>query len=153
MASPNQTIGVFAPSSYVEQEDIEASAALLEARGYSVFVHPQTYARHGQMAGTGAEKLAALHELYARADIDIIWAAGGGNRALNLLDQIDYAQVNASPKSLIGFSDVTALLNAVTAHTGQTTYHGPVFKQLHSLEASDLDQCLSLLSGASGEDE
>lgn len=147
--SPGDTIGVFAPSSYVEQIDIEASAALLEARGYKVFIHPQTYMRlrDTQIAGTTSQKISALYELYENKDIKAVWAAGGGNRALNLLDDIDYGRLMAQPKPLIGFSDTTALLNAITAHTGIRTVHGPVFKSLHSLEAHYVDQCLALLSG------
>lgn len=44
-------IGVMAPSSYVEREDIEKSKALLESKGYSVFIHPQTYEQDRQSAG------------------------------------------------------------------------------------------------------
>ena len=144
---PGQTIGVFAPSSYVEKVDIEASKALLEKRGYNVYIHPQTYARHGQMAGTDGEKIKAISALWERDDIHALWAAGGGNRALNLLNKLDLTRAKAAPKALIGFSDTTALLNAVYAHTGLITFHGPVFKSLHSYDPKYIDHCLMLLEG------
>lgn len=124
-------IGVFAPSSYVEKADIDASRVALEAHGYEVFVHPQTYARDNQSAGTVAEKLEALHSLYADPTIHAIWAAGGGNRALHILEGLDIDLIKANPKPMIGFSDVTALLNVITARTGIVNYHAPVFKHLH----------------------
>ncbi len=145
--NPGDCIGVFAPSSYVVQEDIEKSKVLLENKGYSVFVHPQTYARHGQMAGTDEEKISALYDLWEREDIKAIWSAGGGNRALNLLGKINFERLKAAPKPLIGFSDICPLLNAITAHTSLTTYHGPVFKALHSYEEHMIDQCLGTLAG------
>ncbi|MEZ5919143.1 MAG: hypothetical protein R3D66_04285 [Alphaproteobacteria bacterium] len=46
------TVGVMAPSGHVEKADIERSAKRLEERGYRVFIHPQTFARHNQSAGT-----------------------------------------------------------------------------------------------------
>jgi len=138
-------IGIMAPSSYVEDADIEASQKTLEALGYHVFVHGQTFARDGQFAGCDEEKLAALHSLYADPEIKAIWAAGGGNGALSLINRIDYGLIQANPKPLIGFSDVTVLLNAISVRTGITNYHGPVFKDLHKIP--DLEERLKILSG------
>ncbi|MCB1562791.1 MAG: LD-carboxypeptidase [Alphaproteobacteria bacterium] len=139
------TVGVMAPSSHVEKADIERSAKRLEERGYRVFIHPQTFARHNQSAGAHEEKLEALHALWADDTIRAIWAAGGGNRALHILDSLDFDLVHENPKPLIGFSDVTALLNGIYAHTGQPAIHGPVFKRLHSHR--HFEDTLALLEG------
>jgi muramoyltetrapeptide carboxypeptidase len=143
---PGDTIGVMAPSSYVEKDDIEKSKAVLEAKGFKVFIHPQTYERHGQFAGTDLQKSLALQGLWQRADINAIWAAGGGNRALNLIDHLNYDAIKQKPKIFIGFSDVTAIINAIYAQTGLTTFHGPVFKNLHK-QKQNLDHTLNLLMG------
>ena len=125
-------IGVFAPSSYVERDDIEKSIAAIEASDAQVFVHPQSYLKHNQSAGTHEEKLNAMHTLYADESIDMIWAAGGGNRCLHILDGIDLKLIKANPKPMAGFSDVTALLNFITAKAGIVNIHTPVFRQLSS---------------------
>lgn len=143
--SPGQTIGVMAPSSYIDRADIEQSKTLLEQRGYRVFIHPQTYERHNQSAGNHLQKSLAFQGLWQRDDIHAIWTAGGGNRALHLLDSLNFEKLKAKPKPLIGFSDVTTLLNAVYAHTGLSTYHGPVFKSLHQYK--HLDHVLDTLTG------
>ena len=137
-----QKIGIFAPSSFVERDDVEAAKTLMEDRGYEVLIHPQTFERHGQMAGTPAQKLEALHALYTDTSIDAIWAAGGGNRSLQLIDQLDCDLIKANPKPMIGFSDVTALLNAITVKTGVINIHGPVFKNLPKYQELE-----TLLSG------
>ena len=142
---PGDTIGVFAPSSYVEKEDIKKSVKLLEQKGYKVFVHPQTYERLNQSAGNHLQKSLAFQGLWQRDDIKAIWAAGGGNRAMYLLDMINFEKLIDKPKILIGFSDVTALLNAVYAHTKCITFHGPVFKNIH--KCHEIDHLLSILSG------
>ncbi len=141
----NARIGVMAPSSFVEKDDIEKSKAALEKRGLAVTVHPQTYKQHNQSAGTHAQKLKALHELYADESIDAIWAAGGGNRALYLLDELDHDLIAKNQKPLIGFSDVTALLNSIYAQTGNVGFHAQVFKHLHHFD--ELDETLDVLRG------
>lgn len=148
---PGDTIGVMAPSSYVEKADIEKSKALMEKRGYKVFIHPQTYERHHQSAGTHLQKTLALQGLWQRADIKAIWTAGGGNRALHLLDMINFKAAEGKPKILIGFSDVTALLNAYHAHNGLITFHGPVFKELYQYPKAQIDHTLGILAGEKAE--
>lgn len=142
---PGDKIGVMAPSSHVELCDLDKAGTVLENKGFKVFIHPQSLARLQQSAGSHAEKIAALHELFADPSVKAIIAAGGGNRALHLLDKIDYNLIEENPKILMGFSDVTALLNAIYAKTGLTTYHGPVFKKLADYEP--LDAMLAVLAG------
>lgn len=141
---PGDTIGVFAPSSWVTPEDIEQSRQFIESRGYKVYVHPQTFARHHQFAGTSAQRRDALYTLWNDPEIGCIWAAGGGNGCLHLLEQLDYSRL-ATPKALIGFSDVTALLNALYAHHGHVCYHGPTFGRLY--RSAQADQALAILAG------
>lgn len=145
LVKPGSKIGVMAPSSAVKKADIEKSAALLQGKGYEVFIHPQTYAQHNQSAGKPEDKLEALHALYADDSIDAIWAAGGGNRALYLLDDLDVDLIAKTPKPLIGFSDVTALLNAIYAQTGITGWHAQVFKNLHNFK--QIDETLAAMAG------
>ncbi|MBX2834067.1 MAG: LD-carboxypeptidase [Micavibrio sp.] len=138
-------IGVFAPSSYVEKSDIEASAAALEKRGFRALIHPQTYLRYNQSAGLVQDKLEAFYSLLNNSDVKAIWAAGGGNRALHFIDHIDFKRCESAEKPLIGFSDVTVVLNALYAHCGLAGYHAPVFRQLHT--SQNLDTTLAALTG------
>jgi muramoyltetrapeptide carboxypeptidase len=124
------TIGVFAPSSYVDADDLQEGITFLEKNGFNVLIHPQTFKRHNQSAGTHEEKLQALYELYTNPEIKAIIAARGGNRALHLLDRIDFNILKNNPKPLIGFSDSTALLNAFWVKTGHKQIHGPLLKYL-----------------------
>lgn len=144
LVKTGDTIGVFSPSSWVDEKDIALSRAFLEERGYKVFIHPQTLNRHHQSAGLAHEKLSALYDLWDNPEISCIWAAGGGNRMLHWLDNIDFTRIRA-PKAVIGFSDVTALLNALYAHNGLITYHGPTFGRLHKNPQSS--HLLDLLAG------
>lgn len=142
---PGDTIGVMAPSSHIAPEDVATSKSFLEARGYNVFIHPQTHERLNQSAGTPAQKAEALHDLAADKNINAVFFASGGNRALHMLDLIDYDLIAANPKIYMGFSDNTALINAIAARSGLVTYHGPTFKRLPYNPQADAN--LEFLSG------
>lgn len=139
------TIGVFAPSSWVEKDDIEKSAAVLKDRGYNVFIHPQTYERDNQSAGTHLQKCLAFQGLWQRKDINAIWTAGGGNRCMHFLENVNFDKLALPPKAVIGFSDTTALLNSLLIRRNIVSYHGPVFKNLHHY--NQMDHLFDILEG------
>ncbi len=145
---PGDTIGIMAPSSRVDdKEPLLKAQAMLEKRGYKVFIHPQTYLKLNQSAGTGKQKSAAFHDLIKRKDIKAIFCAKGGNRAGTMLEHLDYKLIAKNPKIILGYSDSTVLLNAITNETGMVTYHGPMLRGLASLPKKQVDQCFDLLSG------
>lgn len=138
--------GIFSPSSWVDEAKIQVASDVLKDTGHDVVIHPQTFLRYNQSAGTEQEKKAAFLELMADEHIDVIWAAGGGNRCLHFLDKLSKTELKElPPKKLIGFSDVTALLNSLGAYGSVTPIHGPVFSQISSKE--QLETVLPALSG------
>lgn len=143
------TIGIMAPSSYVDAADLDAGKATLEAMDYKVVIHPQSHARLNQSAGTNAEKRDAFHDLLRSSDINAIMFAAGGNRSLHWANDIDSEIVKAHAKPVIGFSDATALLNILSARTGLVTYHGPSVRWLgkNAANKADTTQCLDILGG------
>ncbi len=50
----------------------------------------------------------------------------GGWGCARILDKLNYDVIQKNPKVIIGFSDITALLLAITTKTGLITFHGPV---------------------------
>lgn len=139
------TIGVMAPSSYVEEKMLAPGIEILKQRGFQVFVHSQMALRYESLAGTDPEKIQALYDLWRNPGIKAVWTAGGGNSALSSLGQIDYNLIKRHKKILMGFSDVTALLNAFNARAGLTGFHGPVVKWLP--QTDNLDHTFDLLAG------
>lgn len=127
-------IGVMATSCHVARETIVTATNFMEAEGYKVFVHEQTFNQHHQSAGTAQEKVVAMHDLFKNKDIKAIFGARGGNRASTMLDALDYNLIRSNPKILIGYSDLTAPCNAITAKTGLVTFHGPLFRELPTHE-------------------
>lgn len=141
-------VAVIAPSSYSDSESLDQGVSLLEDRGLEVFVHPQARLRWNQSAGTHEQKIQALHEVFSDSSIDAVFSACGGNRATHILDRIDYDVIRAHPKPIVGFSDITALLNAFVEKAGVQGIHGPMLNTLASgKHLGQLDFLLGLLAG------
>lgn len=68
-----------------------------------------------------------INDAYADPAVDLIFSAIGGHSSNRVLDYLDWGLISSNPKPLCGFSDITILLNAIHAMTGQTTYLGPHF--------------------------
>jgi len=66
-----------------------------------------------------------LHEAFADPQVAAILTVIGGYNSNQLLRDIDWELIRAHPKILCGFSDITALGNAIWAKTGMMTYSGP----------------------------
>ena len=124
---PGDTVGLFNASAAVfEREPYERAAEALAALGFRVREAPNLRARYGQFAGTAQQRADDLHALFADDGVHGLLALSGGSGANRVLPLLDYAAMRARPKVLAGFSDVTALLNAVQARSGLVTFHAPV---------------------------
>lgn len=81
---------------------------------------------YGYLAGKDHQRLKDLHAMFGDPDVQAIWCIRGGYGTSRLLPFLDYGLIRKHPKVLIGFSDVTALLNAIYQRTGLVCFHGPV---------------------------
>ena len=131
------TIGVIAPSNYIEKDDLEyinASIALMEASGFKVkfgkYVFENTLGY-----GTSPEKRAAdINWAFKDDEVKAIMCVKGGEYSNTTLDYIDYEMIKKHPKIICGFSDNTSIINVIHEKAGLVTYHGPTFKSLTSWE-------------------
>ncbi len=65
------------------------------------------------LAGKDKIRLADFENAFYNKDIHCVLALRGGEGCMRLLDKIDYQKIKENPKILLGFSDVTALQNAL----------------------------------------
>jgi muramoyltetrapeptide carboxypeptidase len=66
-----------------------------------------------------------LHDAFADPDVAAILTVIGGFNSNEVLPHLDWDLIGANPKVFCGFSDITALQNAILAKTGMVTYSGP----------------------------
>lgn len=120
------TVGLITPASYIDDGSLERAYRQIE--GLGLIVKPGRYLRSelGFLAGTDQQRLDDLHAMFADREVKAIWCARGGYGSARLLPKLNYDLIRRNPKILIGYSDITALLNAITKETGLVSYHGPV---------------------------
>ncbi|TPR43648.1 LD-carboxypeptidase [Apilactobacillus micheneri] len=75
-------------------------------------------------------RVSDLHAAFKDKNVKAILTVIGGFTSNELLPYIDYALIKHNPKIICGFSDFTALANAITAKTGLITFYGPAYASL-----------------------
>lgn len=66
-----------------------------------------------------------LHDAFGDKKVKAIITVIGGFNSNQLLSYLDWKLISANPKILCGYSDITALNNAIYAKTGLVNYSGP----------------------------
>ena len=124
---PGDTIALINPSGAVyERQPYEIATESLRALGFKVREAPNLRARYGHFAGTDAQRAADVNAMFADPGVHGILAMTGGSGGNRILPLIDYAAIRRTPKFLGGYSDLTALINAVQVQTGLVTFHCPM---------------------------
>ncbi|HEX9981838.1 MAG TPA: LD-carboxypeptidase [Thermoanaerobaculia bacterium] len=125
--APGDTVGLVLPASAAfEADSISFAREQLEALGLNVAIAPHAYDRWGYFAGRDRDRADDINRMFADDRIAGIVCYTGGWGSPRVLPYLDYDLIAKKPKVFIGFSDITALLNAITQRTGLVTFHGPV---------------------------
>ncbi len=140
---PGDTIGIAAPASPFDPDELERGRAVLHAMGFKTRLADGLMARKGYLAGDDAHRLAQLHQVLSDPQVNAVVCARGGYGTLRILEAIDYDLVRASAKPLIGFSDITALHHAFFQKAGIVTFHGPL---VTTLAGADEITCRAFVS-------
>jgi muramoyltetrapeptide carboxypeptidase len=123
-------VRVVAPSGPFDPAVFEAGLAVLSGRlGLVPRMRTDLTARRGYLAGDDARRAEEWREAVADREARAIFCARGGYGAMRILPAVDPARFAEAPKTLVGFSDVTAL-HAALNRGGLVTVHGPVVTQL-----------------------
>ncbi|TPR18028.1 LD-carboxypeptidase [Apilactobacillus timberlakei] len=75
-------------------------------------------------------RVSDLHAAFKDKKVKAILSVIGGFTSNELLPYIDYDLIKHNPKIICGFSDFTALANAITVKTGLITFYGPAYASL-----------------------
>lgn len=122
------TIGIFTPSSPATvkaKQRFERAKAFLESKGFALAEGKLTGKQDGYRSGSPKERAEELNELLRNTNVRMIMSTIGGTNSNSMLPYIDYKAFKQNPKLVVGYSDATAILLALYAKTGITTYYGP----------------------------
>lgn len=125
-------VAIIAPAGQFSAERLAAGCEQLRAWDLEPVESPNLSARDLYCAGTPGQRLADLDWALSDPLIDAVWAARGGFGCAHLLPDIATARWIAKP--LLGFSDLTALLNPLRQagwlDRGGQLIHAPVVQTL-----------------------
>ena len=120
-------VGLISPAGPIDNAaDLQVGIRQIESLGLRAVVGKHAMDKLAYLGGTDAARAEDVNTFARDRNIRGIFALRGGYGTMRILDLIDYHAFAADPKVVLGFSDLTALLNVITARTGLVTFHGPV---------------------------
>lgn len=120
------TIAVCAPAGGVTRGDANDAEAALRGLGFRVKMGEHLLKGYGYLAGRDEERAGELMRFVNDSEVDAIMAVRGGYGVMRILPMLDFAAIRASRKIIVGYSDITALVNAIYRLSRMVAFHGPV---------------------------
>ena len=135
---PGDEVRVIAPSrsmAILGEDCKKLATERLEELGLKV-----TFGKHvmeadpDYFAASKEARVEDLNDAFRDPNVRAILTVIGGFNSNQILDYIDYEAIKNDPKIFCGFSDITALSNAIHAKTGVVTYSGPHYSSFGMLK-------------------
>ncbi len=118
------TVALISPSYFTPMENVQLTADLLRSWGLVPIIGPNVgKVVDGKYAGTVDERTSDLLWAFDRPGIKAIICNRGGYGTIQLIDQIPLSRLSASPKWLVGFSDISTL-HGLLSRAGVMSMHG-----------------------------
>ena len=115
---PGSKIGIVSPSKPVSEEAVTRGLEYLKGLGYIPVLGRHVFDAYRYMAGTPQDRAEDLMSFYRDPEIKAVFSTAGGDGSQMIAPFLDYDTIAQNPKPLIGFSDTTAIQNAIIARTG-----------------------------------
>ncbi len=134
---PGSRVVVVAPAGPTDDGRVEAGIEVLRSWGLAVDAAPEPAAdRSAPWLAAGDEARAAdLQRAWTAEGVDAVWCTRGGFGCHRMIDLLGWSELlDARPRLLVGFSDVTALHEAFAARLGLATVHGAGVATLAGLD-------------------
>ena len=124
-------VALVAPASSFPPEEIEPGVAELQRLGLQPVYDESIFEKRRFTAGSSEVRAGAINRALSDPGIAALIAIRGGYGSAHLLPLLDVQSIKSSRKPLIGYSDVTALLNVYVSN-GLVAIHGPMIDRRFS---------------------
>jgi len=132
-------VALVAPASSFPPEEVTAGVAELARLGLEAVYDASIFDQAVFVAGTIDTRVKAILDAWRDPSIAALIAIRGGYGSAQLLPFLDPGEMLAARKALIGYSDITALLNLHLRH-GLMAIHGPMIDRRLSKGPSAYDE-------------
>lgn len=127
------TVALIAPAGAVDYNKLAIAMPWLKQAGLNPVLYAAPQPSHMSQDYLSAPDQTRLQDFYTAISdpkVKAILLVRGGYGSARLLNQIHWpwvkAMVTQYPKAIVGFSDASALINALNQRTGLVTFHGPM---------------------------
>ncbi|MAE13189.1 hypothetical protein CMO92_01370 [Candidatus Woesearchaeota archaeon] len=139
-----EKIQLIAPSHHIYPKHITNAIFSSKKLGYDLKYSPSIHQRTLSFAGSPERRANEIHQAFKDPAVILILAACGGNGCIEILPHLDYKLIKKNPKPIIGFSDISILLNTINQRCGHIMIHGP--SQKHSWKHLSKDEQKSIIN-------
>jgi muramoyltetrapeptide carboxypeptidase len=118
-------IAFIAPARKIKKEELETAVAILEGWGLEIVYPDGLFLENNQFAGADEDRINHIQWCLDNPSIKALLCVRGGYGTSRIIDRLNFSKFLDSPKWVIGFSDITVLLNQIFINNIQAI-HGPV---------------------------
>jgi muramoyltetrapeptide carboxypeptidase len=140
------TIGVVAPASHFDRRKYERGLHIIESMGYRVKIPTGVFNKKRYLAGTDKHRALLLNDLFADEGVKAIFCIRGGFGSMRILPHLALDQISLNAKIIVGFSDISALLNVLYQRCGLLSFHGPNVNTFEDTPVEILDVFWQMLA-------
>lgn len=116
---------LISPSGYSGKKLLNNAIKILKNWNFEVNYLPDIIDKYHYYAGDYKRRAKEINLAYNDKNSKFIFSIIGGMGAVHTLLFLDYDLIKKSNKTLIGYSDITILLNTIYQKTGKRCLHGP----------------------------
>ena len=118
----------------------------LKEEGYKIKIYKTFYLSNGYFSGTDLERATDINEAFLDKQVKAILCMCGGYGLTRIINMLDYEAISNNPKLIIGYSDITALINSIYFKCSFSTIHGLVGASLKNADIDSLNSFFNLLT-------
>lgn len=151
MTQPNllkkgDKIAIVAPAGAVDINNVLWAKTWLEKQGFEVilgkhFASPKTY-----FSGTVQQRLQDFQVVLNDKSVKAVFCARGGYGSVDIIDDLKFKKFRENPKWIVGFSDITLLLNHIVTNYQVQTIHGPMPNSFKTTSDDSLKALMQILT-------
>lgn len=119
-------VGLIAPASPASEKQYGNAMKNLRDMGFRYKTGSALMNKYGYLAGDDSSRIDDIHTMFSDTEVSAIWCIRGGYGTTRIIEALDYDIIRNNPKILIGYSDITALQQAIFKETGLISFHGPL---------------------------
>ena len=108
-------------------EDFKRAEELLISKGFKIKFGKYVKEDYYGSCGTREQKAEDMMNMFKDNEVKAIICLAGGQTCNTFIDLLDYEKIKKHPKILVGYSDITVLLQTIYKKTGLVTFSGPDF--------------------------